>query len=281
VDEKTFMALMRATPRSALSTVVGALTRVKGPPALHQLAMKVFARRYGVDLSEAEGTIADYPTFAQFFTRKLKEGLRPVDMAKGIVVSPVDGAVSEVGTVTNGRCVQAKGIDFTVEKLVGDAQAAQPFDGGSFATLYLSPKDYHRIHAPVEGTVDGYTYLPGEFWPVNPISVRNVDALFAVNERLVTWMTTPYGKLAVVAVGATCVARIHASYDTILTHTGQPARTHRYEKPIAMARGAELGMFEMGSTVILIFERGRVRWDATLEPLAVVRMGRRIGAAAA
>src|SRR3954466_746855 len=124
------MALIRATPRSALSSVVGALTRLKGPPALHQLAMKFFARRYGVDLSEAQGSIADYPTFAQFFTRKLKDGLRPVDPTPGIIVSPVDGVVSEVGTVTGGRCVQAKGIDFTVEKLVGDAQAAQPFDGG-------------------------------------------------------------------------------------------------------------------------------------------------------
>jgi phosphatidylserine decarboxylase len=279
VDEKTYMSLMRVLPRSALSSVVGALTRVPAPAVLHQAAMKVFAQRYGVKLDEAEGRVSDYPTFAQFFTRKLKPGLRPVDQTKGIVVSPVDGAVSQAGVVTDGRCVQAKGIDFTVAQLVGDAAAAQKFDGGAFTTLYLSPKDYHRIHAPLEGTIDGYTYLPGEFWPVNPASVRNIDALFAVNERLVTWMSTPLGTVAVVAVGATCVARIHASYDAIVTHTGQGARAHRYERPIAIERGGELGMFEMGSTVILLFEKGKVRWDDALQPLAVVRMGARIGSA--
>jgi len=113
---------------------------------------------------------------------------------------------------------------------------------------------------------------------VNPISVRNVDALFAVNERLVTWMTTPLGQLALVAVGATCVARIHASYDAIVTHTGQSAKTHRYERPIPVDRGGEVAMFEMGSTVILLFEKGRVKWDASLAAGSVVRVGVKIGA---
>jgi phosphatidylserine decarboxylase len=274
------MTLIRLLPRSALSSVVGALTRAPAPAGVHQAAMKWFARRYNVQLDEAEGSIADYPTFAQFFTRKLKPGLRPVDMAPGIVVSPVDGAVSEAGLVTQGRCIQAKGIDFSVEALVGDAERARAFDGGSFTTLYLSPKDYHRIHAPLAGSITGYTYLPGEFWPVNPASVRNVDALFAVNERLVTWLQTELGTVAVVAVGATCVARIHASYDAIVTHTGQGTKTHAYQQPIAVERGGELGMFEMGSTVILLFEKGRVRWDDALKPLSVVRMGVRIGSGA-
>ena len=277
MNEATFMTLMRLLPRSALSTVVGMLTRARAPASMHQVAMRFFAKRYQVALEDAEGPLTDYPTFAQFFTRKLKPGLRPIDQAPGVVVSPVDGAVSEAGTVSGLCCVQAKGITFPVGKLLGDQARAERFEGGAFTTLYLSPRDYHRIHTPVEGTVDGYTYLPGEFWPVNPASVRNVEALFAVNERLVTWLTTPLGQLAVVAVGATCVARIHASYDAIVTHTGQPAKTHRYERPIPIERGGELGMFEMGSTVILLFEKGRVRWDTSLTAGSAVRLGMRIG----
>jgi len=275
--ESTYMTLMRLLPRSALSTVVGKLTRAPAPASFHQAFMRFFAKRYAVALEDAEGSVADYPTFAQFFTRRLKPGLRPIDSSPGIVISPVDGAVSEAGTITNGACLQAKGITFPVGKLLGDEARVAAFEGGAYATLYLSPRDYHRIHTPLEGTIDGYTYLPGEFWPVNPASVRNVDALFAVNERLVTWMTTPLGTCAVVAVGATCVSRIHASYDAIVTHTGQPSKSHRYDRPIAVERGAELGMFEMGSTVILLFEKGRVRWDESLKPFAPVQMGRRIG----
>lgn len=280
MDEATYMKLMRLLPRSALSTVVGMLTRAPAPAPLHQAAMRFFARRYQVALEDAEGSVADYPTFAQFFTRRLKPGLRPVDMTPGVVVSPVDGAVSEAGYVTGRCCVQAKGITFPIGKLLGDDAHADAFEGGAFTTLYLSPRDYHRIHSPLEGSIEGYTYLPGEFWPVNPASVRAVDALFAVNERLVTWLSTPLGKVAVVAVGATCVSRIHASYDAIVTHTGQSAKTHTYQRPIPVERGGELGMFEMGSTVILLFEKGRVKWDASLTATSVVRLGVRIGAAA-
>ncbi len=277
MNEETYMKLIRLLPRSALSTVVGMLTRAPAPAPVHQAFMKFFAKRYNVALDDAESPISSYPTFAQFFTRKLKPGLRPIDMSPNAVVSPVDGAVSEAGYVSGRSCVQAKGITFPIGKLLGDESRSEAFEGGAYATLYLSPRDYHRIHAPLEGTIDGYTYLPGEFWPVNPASVRNVDALFAVNERLVTWLTTSLGKVAVVAVGATCVARIHASYDAIVTHTGQPAKTHTYERPIPIERGGELGMFEMGSTVILLFEKGRVKWDEKLLANEPVRMGQRIG----
>ncbi|MBK7863292.1 MAG: phosphatidylserine decarboxylase [Archangiaceae bacterium] len=277
MNDSTYMTLMRLLPRSALSSVVGMLTRARAPASMHQVAMRWFARRYQVALEDAEGPVTDYPTFAQFFTRRLKPGSRPVDQTPNVVVSPVDGAVSEAGRVEQGACLQAKGISFPVGQLLGDEAQAARFEGGAYATLYLSPRDYHRIHSPLAGTIDGYTYLPGEFWPVNPASVRNVDALFAVNERLVTWLSTDSGTVAVVAVGATCVSRIHASYDAILTHTGQPAKTHRYQRPIPIERGGELGMFEMGSTVILLFEKGRVKWDPSLQPTSAVRMGTRIG----
>lgn len=277
MNDQTFMKLMALLPKSALSSAVGVATRLPAPSPVHRWAIRQFARAYNVDVHEAEHALEKYPTFAQFFTRSLKPGSRPVDAGEKVVVSPVDGAVSQVGYSENGHVVQAKGITYSVAQLLGNEEAARPFNGGAWTTLYLSPRDYHRIHAPLGGTVEGYSYIPGEFWPVNPASVKNKQALFCVNERLVTYLHTAAGKCAVVKVGATCVSRIRATYDDVLTHAGKPGKVHRYEQPLAVAKGAELGVFEMGSTVILLFEPGRVRWDESLQPEAVVRMGKRIG----
>lgn len=276
--DEAFMTLMRLLPRSALSSAVGKATRAPVPASVHQAAMRLFARAYAVNLDEAEGRLSDYPTFGSFFTRKLRPGLRTIDMGADVVASPVDAHVSQIGLIENGACIQAKGIKFPVDRLLGDARRALDFEGGSFATLYLSPRDYHRFHSPLPGYITGYHYLPGEFWPVNAASVRSVDALFAVNERLVTYLDTPAGQCAYVAVGATCVARIHAAYDALVTHEGRPEKAHTYPRPLAIEKGGEIGMFEMGSTVILLFQRGRVRWDATLVPDAPVVLGQRIGA---
>lgn len=193
------------------------------------------------------------------------------------MVSPVDGRVSQVGYSDHGRCLQAKGIEYTVDELLGDSEAARPFHGGAWTTIYLSPRDYHRIHAPLGGTITGYAYIPGEFWPVNPASVKNKQSLFCVNERLVTYLDTVAGKCAVVKVGATCVSRIKAAYDEVTTHTGQPGKVHRYGAAMPVEKGGELGRFEMGSTVILLFEPKRVTWDDSLQEEAVVRLGKRIG----
>lgn len=277
MNDQTFMTLMRLLPKSALSTVVGMATRAPMPPALHQAAMRFFAKRYAVNLDEAEGKLEDYATFAQFFTRRLKPGARELDADEKAVISPVDAHVSQIGQIEAGQCLQAKGISFPVDRLLGDARRALDFENGAFATLYLSPRDYHRFHSPLKGEVTGYHYLPGEFWPVNAASVRTTDALFAINERLVTYLDTAAGKLAYVAVGATCVARIHAAYDSIVTHTGGGQKSHTYPRPIPMPKGGEIGMFEMGSTVILLFQRGRVRWEAALQPDSPVRFGQRIG----
>src|SRR5919198_5039077 len=144
----------------------------------------------------------------------------------------------------------AKGVSFPLEKLLADPERAGRFVGGGYATLYLAPRDYHRIHAPLAGRITGYSYIPGELWPVNRASVRLQEKLFCLNERLTTYLETRAGELAVVKVGATCVARIRAAYDDLVTHTGGRATVHRYERPIPVAKGAELGVFEMGSTVI-------------------------------
>ncbi len=278
--DETFMTLMRLLPRSAVSTTVGRLTRVPVPSSVHQMAMRAFVRSYRVNMDEAEGGIENYPTFAQFFTRRLKPGARTIDGDPNVVASPVDGTVSEVGDIRDGKCLQAKGVYFPIGELLGDHEEARVFEGGQYATLYLAPRDYHRIpRSAAEGTITGYHYLPGEFWPVNPASVRLKDALFAINERLVTWLDTAWGKVAVVAVGATCVSRIHMSYDAIVTHTGNPRKSRTYERPIPIAKGGEIGMFEMGSTVILLFQKGKLTWDPTLKPDVPVRLGQRIASA--
>jgi phosphatidylserine decarboxylase len=275
--DETFLRLMALLPKSALSSALGRATRARAPASLHRWAMRAFAKRYGVAMEEAEHDFFGYSTFGDFFSRRLKPGLRPIELGERVVISPVDGMVSQAGYAIGGQCLQAKGISYSLDRLLGNSAAAAPFMDGPFATLYLAPRDYHRIHAPLSGQIEAYAYIPGEFWPVNPRSVRAKRALFCVNERLITFLGTAAGRCAVVKVGATCVARIRASYGEMLTHSGKPGVVHRFPRPIEIQKGDELGAFEMGSTVILLFEKGRVRWDSSLVEGAPVAMGRRIG----
>ena len=241
--------------------------------------MKAFANRYRIDLSEC-GELSGFRTFGDFFARPLKPGLRPIAPGEEVVVSPVDAVVSETGVARGGRLVQAKGIDYTASALVGDERVGARLDGGRYATLYLSPRDYHRIHFPLSGRVLGWRYVPGKLWPVNPASVRSVPGLFTVNERLVTLLDSPLGLVAIVAVGATVVGRVRATLDPDVPVTNLPgagARSLDYVSPIPVEKGQELGAFEMGSTVILIFEPGRVALSAALVAGARVRVGEAIG----
>ena len=279
MNDRLFISALKLLPKNALSRAVGALTRWRAPAPVRLAAMKAFARRYGIDLSECPD-LELYRSFGEFFARPLRPGLRPMAEGDTVVVSPVDAVVSETGVAADGRLVQAKGIDYTAAALLADEDLARALEGGAWTTLYLSPKDYHRIHFPLGGRVTGWRYVPGRLWPVNPASVRTVPGLFAVNERLVTVMETPLGRCAVVAVGATVVGRVHAYYDPTVPATNAPDATPRrrdYEVPLPVAKGQELGAFEMGSTVILIFEPGRVRLDPRLVPGAHVRVGEVIG----
>jgi phosphatidylserine decarboxylase len=282
MNDRLFIGALRLLPKNALSRLVGRLTDARLPGALLRPAMRAFARRYRIDLSECP-PLGTYPTFGQFFARPVLPGRRPVAPGEAVVVSPVDAVVSETGLATAGRLIQAKGIDYRVGALLGDPGLAGAFEGGAWATLYLSPQDYHRIHFPLGGRVTGWRYVPGELWPVNAASVRTVPGLFTVNERLVTLLDTPLGRVAVVAVGATVVGRVRAAYDPGVPTTDQPGaegvRGHDYAAPLPVEKGGELGAFEMGSTVILLFEPGRVRLEARLVPGARVRVGEAIGAA--
>lgn len=283
MNDRFFIAAMRALPKNALSRLVGRLTDLELPGWLLWPAMRGFASAYGIDLA-ASPPLRSYPTFGQFFARPLLPGLRPIAPGDREVVSPVDACVSESGAAVGGRMIQAKGIDYTVSALLGDEELGRRFEGGAWTTLYLSPQDYHRIHFPLGGAITGWRYIPGELWPVNAASVGKVPGLFTVNERLVTLLDSPLGLVAIVAVGATVVGRVRAAYDMAVPLTDQSGadamQRGDYTPPRPVEKGAELGAFEMGSTVILIFEAGRVRLSPRLQPGVRVRVGEVIGSAA-
>jgi len=275
--------ILRLLPKNTLSRAMGAVLRAPMPRAVHRAIIRRFVKAYGVDASESERDVLSYPTFAEFFTRRLKPGLRPIAPGEKVAVSPVDGTLGESGPVAGGRIVQAKGKDYTVAELLGGPAAeadARRFDGGSFVTIYLAPYNYHRIHAPLGGRIDGYTHVPGRLWPVNAVGVRNVDRLFCVNERLTTWINSPAGRCALVAVGATNVGRIRALYDEVVTNARRVRAEVKkeYEEPLPIEKGAEVAVFEMGSTVVLVFEKG-VKLAASLEPGRAIKLGVPIGEA--
>ena len=272
-------AILRLLPKNTLSRAVGAACRLPAPRPVLRAAIRRFVASYGVDASEAEHPVEDYPTFTEFFTRRLKAGLRPV--APGTVaVSPVDGTVGECGPLHEGKLLQAKGREYTLAELLGGPGSASAtadaasFAGGSFATIYLAPHNYHRIHSPLAGSITGYSYMPGQLWPVNPIGVRNVEKLFCVNERLTTFIETGRGPCAVVAVGATCVGRIRALYDDVVTNakrTRAPLRK-QFDQPIPVEKAGELALFEMGSTVVLLFSP-EVNLSTHLLPGRPIKLG--------
>ena len=241
-----------------------------------------FAGIYGIDVTEAEKPIGEYAGFDEFFTRKLRPGARPVDETPGRVISPADGTIVECGLATAGKLLQAKGSHFDLATLLDDAAAAARLEGGGYLITYLSPKDYHRVHAPVGGRVVGWRHVPGTLFSVGAASIRREPGLFVRNERFVTLIEMDGGGLvAVVMVAAVGVGHVTVSYDPeVATHRPEffrAALRHRqYEEPRPIRRGEELGIFHLGSTTIVVFEPGRVELDA-LAAGASVKMGVGIG----
>lgn len=244
-----------------------------------------FIKTYRVDMSVAvEQNVANFPDFNSFFTRALLPGARPLAREHGAVVSPVDGAVSQCGSIEGGSIFQAKGHRFTLEQLLADTGAdSKQFHNGSFCTIYLSPRDYHRIHMPVPGRVLAMTHIPGRLFSVNAATTRRIRALFARNERVAVWFDTPVGKMAMVLVGALNVSQI----DTVWAQGVRgpdPYSIHRWsyldaDRIISLEKGDEMGRFNMGSTVILLFEAEKIRWAQDLAAGSPVRMGQSIGRA--
>jgi len=275
-----FLWLQHSVPQHGLSRVTGRLAELERPRWLRRTAIRAFVRHYGVDLDEAERPFPEaYASFNDFFTRALKPGARP--LAAATVVSPVDGAVSQCGAVDGDSVFQAKGRAFSLTALLGgDAARAAAFRGGAFATLYLAPRDYHRVHMPCRGRLVAMRYVPGRLFSVNGATAAGVDGLFARNERLVCHFEGPGGPFVMVLVGAMIVAAIETVWagriappprrNTLTDYTLAPA-------PVVLERGDEMGRFCLGSTVILVFPPDTVRWDAACAPGAAVRLGMAIG----
>jgi phosphatidylserine decarboxylase len=242
-----------------------------------------FARRYQVDMSQAlVEDLGNYEHFNAFFTRALKDGARPLDPTPGAILCPADGAVSQLGPIDSGRIFQAKGHSFSVlELLGGDIQRAAPFMGGDFATVYLSPKDYHRVHMPLAGTLTEMVYVPGRLFSVNQTTAENVPELFARNERVVCLFDTERGPMAVVLVGAMIVASIETVWAGLVTPPRRELKTTRYDEaaraPIHLEKGAELGRFKLGSTAIVLFGPQQVDWAQGIGAGSPVCMGQTLG----
>lgn len=276
MKERMMIAMLSCLPKKSVSRWVGRLAR---SPRSRRL-IPYFIRRFDVDLSQVEKPVSQYRSLLDFFVRGLKEGARPVDSAPDRLVSPVDGTISQLGEIEKGIILQAKGVTYTLNALLGgNDEKVSRFEGGRFLTVYLSPRDYHRIHTPIQGKVMGLTYIPGSLFPVNALGVRRVRGLFARNERLITYLDTPAGGVALVKVGATNVGSIRVVYDpeVVTNRLGRKRIFNRsYPETEEMMKGEELGRFEFGSTVILLFEAGRVDWIGDLSPGKAVQMGQPI-----
>ncbi len=274
LKKQIFIQAQRIVPQQQLSRVVGKVAASENI-LVKNVAIQAFKSKYQIDLSIAEQTDAlKYKSFNDFFTRNLKAGVRGIDSDTTSVVSPADGAISQLGKVRDGDVFQAKGQSFSVEKLIGDPQLAAPFKQGEFATVYLSPRDYHRVHMPFAGTLTETLYIPGELFSVNQTTAENIPGLFARNERMVCLFDTELGRMAVVLVGAMIVAGIETVATGKVKPTGRVELNHH---DLALAKGDELGRFYLGSTAIVLFEKDKMTWDAEFQANSVVEMGKALG----
>ncbi len=274
--ESIFIFLQHVVPQHLLSRCTGWLARLRRPVWLKNRAIGVFVRLFGVDMTEAaESDFRTYPSFNAFFTRRLREGVRP--LAPADIVCPVDGTVSQLGAIREGLIFQAKGRHYTTAELLGGDEArAAGFAGGSFATIYLSPRDYHRVHMPIEGRLTATVYIPGKLFSVNPTTADRVDRLFARNERLVCYFDTPAGPMALILVGAMIVAGIETVWSGQVTPPprGPVARDFaELPAPVALAKGEEMGRFMLGSTVVLLYPPGSIEWEESYRAGSRTRLG--------
>ncbi|MCC5887851.1 MAG: phosphatidylserine decarboxylase [Gammaproteobacteria bacterium] len=276
MGQRAFLWLQHLLPKTLLTRLAGAFAR-RRIPLLTPWVMQRFIQAYGVNMAEAaQPDPSAYATFNAFFTRALRSGARPLAPPPALLC-PCDGAVSEAGDLDGDRLLQAKGVTYTAAELLGDAELAESFRGGSFATLYLAPRDYHRVHMPADGILESMAYLPGGLFSVNPATAAARAGLFARNERVVATFQGAGDRFAMVLVGAMIVGGIRTAWAGRVTpRSAEPWRlaleTRRF-----CPRGSEMGTFELGSTVILLFPPGRARLDKTLTPGHKVRMGEAIG----
>ncbi|MFO0761301.1 MAG: archaetidylserine decarboxylase [Byssovorax sp.] len=253
----TFAAaqVLRVLPRTSITRAVGRLCDAPLPPRVANAVVNLYVRAYNVNLDESVVPEGAFPTFDAFFTRPLREGARPMEGGAGAIVSPADGRLDDLGPIHPGGRFTIKGREYAVADLVGDEAEVARYVGGQYAIVYLSPRDYHRVHAPVAGEVTRIRSLPGDLYPVNSIGEQHVPSLFATNRRVAIVIDSEqHGRVTVVMVGAMIVGRITVS--AIDAHD-VPLGDHPIEPPQIVARGDEIGVFHLGSTAVIFVEKGK------------------------
>ena len=266
-------------PKQAMTNFAGRVAGHKGGSMTTSL-IRWFVGKYGVDMSEAANPdIASYPSFNEFFTRPLRDGARP--LAASDYVCPVDGAISQFGDIDDHQIFQAKGHKFTTAELVGGDQAlAAHFQHGHFANVYLSPKDYHRIHMPCDGRLTRMIYVPGKLFSVNPTTARGVPGLFARNERVVcVFENDQLGTFVMTLVGATIVGSMATVWHGVVNPPRMPRICDWHYEPgqVSLDKGEEMGRFLLGSTVVMLFQRGAIDFNPDWAPEGKVRLGEAMG----
>ena len=274
-----FVALQRALPKHALSRLIAKAAESKIPWLKNALINRAISA-FNINMDEAlSNDINDYENFNAFFTRALKEGVRPLDTDADSIACPADGAISQAGPISKNKILQAKGIDYSVGRLLGDSTEAKLYEDGSFATIYLSPRDYHRVHIPLAGKLMSTRYIPGELFSVNDQTAQALPGLFARNERLVCeFESEEVGTFAVIFVGAMLVAGIETVWGGFETPgPGAVRETDFSDQSLSFMKGDEIGRFKFGSTVIMLFQNQKTSWTDNIEHHATVCMGEKIG----
>lgn len=276
---KLKITLQYVMPKHLISRLAGKFAAAKCGRVTTK-AIEAFIKHYGINMSEAKLKNAeDFTTFNDFFTRELEDGARPIDNNETTLCYPVDGAISQQGDIEDGRLIQAKGFDYSLETLLGGSyNTAMPFQGGKFSCIYLAPKDYHRIHMPMAATLREMIFVPGDLFSVNPLTANNVPNLFSRNERVVAIFDTKSGPLAMVLVGATIVASIETTWAGTITSPRKKG-IFRESYPadgadaITFEKGDEMGRFKLGSTVVSTFAPGMIEFTLDAQPGTVTRLG--------
>jgi phosphatidylserine decarboxylase len=274
------MSALHLLPKNAVSRAFGAVSDVRLPPGVRGVVNRGFALYAGIDLKESARPPGAYASLNEFFTRELKDDIHRVEArGPGDLVSPADGRLDQFGKIESDTLLQAKGRTYRLVDLLDSAADAERFSGGHFATVYLSPRDYHRVHSPASGSVNKVSYIPGHLWPVNPMAVEHVDELFAVNERLISYVENDdLCDVATVMVGATCVGRMTLAFHDVATNGGFRRRDDLHlEEAVELEAGDELGMFNLGSTVVLVVGSGNFEFESGLKIGTPVRMGQLLG----
>jgi phosphatidylserine decarboxylase len=274
------ISALSIVPKKPVARLMGRATRIQLPGFMHRLLIRYFVKKYQVNLDECEGNIDDFRSLSEFFIRPLKDGVRKIEKNENSIVSPVDGKIHSFGRITNGLFAQSESQQGSVTELLGtgqDSPESNPkrYQNGSYIIIYLSPQDYHRVHIHSDGALTKTRYQPGRLWPVFPVATKKIKSLFDKNERLVFFLQHKGTYSVLAMIGAFGVGRMASQFCSVISNTNCPASEQIFTPPTEVSRGDEIGQFELGSTVILLFEDKDLKW--TVEPNQKIQLGNEIG----